>query len=168
MKKQIKDPRKNILICIRILIFAIVILPFIYFNIKSQNINNLLFFIALLVILFIFRKKFKVKQNISPNTTLAGFVFFGILLLLASMLSSGIFIFDFLEKGITPSISALLTIFTLLLFSFIFLYLSIKSKIYEKKILKINKDSNYRNLLYFYLVILFGFNLFLLFLRYGL
>lgn len=132
MKKQ-KDPRPLLLFWLRFSIICLVLIPFIYFNFKKGDINKVILFIVIWIIISLVIKFFyKTTEEYKLHNSVTG----------GYMFSGGWFFFALiciyvLTKGVEASVfNWILALLLFLFFSFTLFYLAHKSLEYEKKVLR--------------------------------
>ncbi|MCH7851020.1 MAG: hypothetical protein IH845_05240 [Nanoarchaeota archaeon] len=137
MKEQSKDPRQLLSLWFDFSMVSLILLPFLYFNLKFDQITNLLLIFSGMAIIRVLMGMFYPKDTEEDklhNSVIIGYMFSGGWFLFASMFIYAITI-DYLKQNILPTIVSLTIILVLLFFSFTLFYLSYKSMIYEKKVL---------------------------------
>jgi len=135
MKKQIKDPRQTLYIFLRISFITLFWIPFLYINIKVNNINRTVLILSIYIILILLIKRFYPKETEEyklHKTIPIGYMFSGLWLFITL-----VFIFvtstDYFKQNIFPPTKLIIIIAILLSFSIILFYYANKSRKYKKK-----------------------------------
>ena len=134
MNKFFKDPRPSLILWAKFSIIFLITIPFLYFNIKYNKVNNLLIVFILFIVTYILTKIFLRKENEENSlhdSIQVGYAFAMVWFFFFLIFLFGILI-DYLKNGLTPRGVTLLIIIILLFFSIILFYMSNKSRLYEK------------------------------------
>ena len=137
MKRQSKDPRQLLSFLFSFSMVSLILSPFLYFNLKFNQITNLLLVFSGMIIVWVLMRIFYPKDTEEDklhNSVIIGYMFSGGWFLFALMFIYAIFI-DYIKQNNLPTIVPLSIIVVLLFFSFTLFYLSYKSRIYEKRFL---------------------------------
>ena len=163
-----KDPRQKLNFWLRVFFLLVFIFPFLYLNIKQNRIINISIFLILYFgVALILKKIYPHKKEVDyGQQILLAHIFSGILFFLTFSFLFGIFVFDYLEKGIVPNTNYLIISGFIILISAVLFSLANKSRIYEKKVLRKKENINYKNLSYLYWICFVGFVILLTIIHY--
>lgn len=145
MKKIFKDPRVSLDFFIKLPIILLSIF-YIYFNFKQEKIFNLLIFISIIIVIMLVAS-FLIKKKDYKNIIFSGYIAGGSLFLLGLFYIIAAFLagsFNKFESSPFINLGIVLIVFIL---SFSIFYLTFKSTLYERNVLKIKRIFNYIPLL---------------------
>jgi len=133
MKKRLKDPRNLVILWSRLSLIAFILIPFIYFNIKSGRTIKIAIFLIIWIASLLFLKKFSKTRGEYDlhNTLITGYMFAGTWLFIALLLILMMFM-DITQGNSPPPFNFVFIICALLFFSFVLFYVSYKATKYEK------------------------------------
>lgn len=134
MNKFIKDPRPSLILWTKFSIIFLITIPFLYFNIKYNKVNNLLIVFILFIVTYVLTKIFLRKENeenLLHDSIQVGYAFAIVWFFFLLIFLFGIVI-DYLRNSLIPSGVTLLIIIILLFFSIILFHMSNRSRLYEK------------------------------------
>jgi len=134
MKKQ-KDPRQTLSFYLKFSIIILLVVPFLYVNIKFNKIINIALVFVVCVIVWFLTKKFSSKdvgEYKLHNAIIVGYMFSGLWLFFALIAISIIISYYSNQISFPYNLGFIMTTL-LLFFSFVLFYLANKSRSHEKR-----------------------------------
>lgn len=137
MKEQVKDSRKTLSFYLKFSIITLLVIPFLYINIKFNKIINIALVFAVCVIIWFLIKKFFSKDDEYKlhNAIIVGYMFSGTWFFFF-LLAIPVIISYYSNQIPFPYTLGFIMMGILLFFSIILFYLANKSRKYEKEIYK--------------------------------